>query len=259
MTNDISAPPRGIGAVIIGDEIMLGRREDRHFSRLIALLAARGLRLEWTLFLGDDRQRLVETFRHTLAGDDLVFSFGGIGNTPDDHTRQAVAAAAAVELELHADAEREIRARFAELGREVNDEVLGMGRFPSGSRIIPNPYNRIPGFSFAHHHFVPGFPQMAWPMVEWVLDTGYRDRFYREVRAEAAILVWEGVESVLNPLMRRVETEYPGVKVFSLPCLGSGQTGRHVELGVRGAPEQVSAAMALIREQVAALGYRFTP
>ncbi|PKO83756.1 MAG: competence/damage-inducible protein A [Betaproteobacteria bacterium HGW-Betaproteobacteria-11] len=259
MTTGNQRPTGGIGAVIIGDEIMLGRREEQHFPRLVALLAARGLRLDWALFLGDDRQRLVDTFRRTLAGDDLVFSFGGIGNTPDDHTRQAVAAAAGVELELHAEAAREIRARFAGTGREMNDEVLGMGRFPSGSRIIPNPCNRIPGFSFAHHHFVPGFPQMAWPMVEWVLDTGYRDRFHREARAEAAIRVWEGVESVLAPLMRRVEVEYPGVKVFSLPSLGSESVGRHVELGVRGLPEQVPAAMALIREQVAALGCRFTP
>lgn len=259
MTQENRQPLRGIGAIIIGDEILLGRREDQHFPRLIALLAARGLILDWAQFLGDDRQKLIETFRRTLATDDLVFSFGGIGNTPDDHTRQAVAAAADVGLELHSDAEREIRARFAEMGREVNAEALGMGYFPAGSRIILNPYNRIPGFSFAHHHFVPGFPQMAWPMVEWVLDTCYRELFHREARVEDSIRVWDGVESVLNPLMRRIEAEYPGVKVFSLPYLGSEQVGRHIELGLRGAPDQVPAAMERLREQVAALGYRFTP
>lgn len=252
----MTAPAGGIGLIIIGDEILLGRRADSHLPKIIALLAARGLVLDWALVLGDDRQRLVDCFRRTLAGDDIVFSCGGIGNTPDDHTRQAVAAAAGVELELHPDAEREIRARFAGMGREVNDEVLGMGRLPAGSRIIPNPYNRIPGFSLGHHHFVPGFPQMAWPMIEWVLDTCYAGRFHRTPSAEAAILVWDGIESVLNPLMRRIEAEYPGVKVFSLPFLGSASVGRHIELGVRGAPEQVPAAMEEMRRGVAELGYR---
>jgi molybdopterin-biosynthesis enzyme MoeA-like protein len=167
----------GIGALIIGDEIILGRRQDKHFARIVDILAARGLKLDWALYAGDDRGRLVETLRRTLASGDIVFSCGGIGNTPDDHTRQAAAAALGLPLELHADAEREIRARYAETGREVTPYALDMGRFPAGSRIIPNPVNRIAGFSHGDHHFVPGFPQMAWPMIEWVLDTQYADRF----------------------------------------------------------------------------------
>jgi len=248
---------KGIGAIIIGDEIMLGRRADKHFPKLIEILAARGLVLDWALHAGDDRQRLTDTLRRTLTGDDIVFSFGGIGNTPDDHTRQAAAAAAGVELELHPDAEREIRARFAEIGREVTDLQLGLGRFPVGSRIIPNPYNRIPGFSLGHHHFVPGFPQMSWPMVEWVLDQHYRERFNAQPTAEAAILVWQGLEGSLIELMRQVEADFPGVKVFSLPFLGSEQVQRHIELGVRGAPEQVPDAMTVIRQGVKELGYSF--
>ncbi len=162
-----------------------------------------------------------------------------------------------VDPPLHPDAEREIRTRYAEIGREVTDYALDMGRFPAGSRIIPNPYNRIPGFSRGDHHFVPGFPQMAWPMIEWVLDTCYADRFNRRPSAEAAILVWKGIESKLTPLMLKIEAEYPGLKVFSLPFLGSADVGHHVELGVRGAPEQVPAAMELMRREVTDLGYDF--
>ena len=94
----------GWGAIIIGDEIMRGKRQDKHFGRAIEILAARGLHLDWVAYLGDDRARLTEALRRTLAGDDVVFSFGGIGVTPDDHTRQAAAAAAGVALQLHPDA-----------------------------------------------------------------------------------------------------------------------------------------------------------
>jgi molybdopterin-biosynthesis enzyme MoeA-like protein len=246
---------QGIGALIIGDEITLGRRQDKHFAKIVELLAARGLTLDWALYHGDNRERLTETLRRSFASGDIVFSCGGIGNTPDDHTRQAASAAAGTELVLHPDADREIRTRYAEIGREVTDYALDMGRFPAGSRIIPNPFNRIPGFSLGDHHFVPGFPQMAWPMIEWVLDTYYADRFNRRPSAEAAILVWKGIESTLTPLMLKIEAEYPGLKVFSLPFLGSADVGRHVELGVRGDPQQVPAAMELMRREVATLGY----
>ena len=247
----------GFGAIIIGDEIVRGKRRDGHFAKLVELLAARGLHLAWAQYVGDDRERLVDTLHRTLAGDDVVFSFGGIGVTPDDHTRQAAAAAAGVPLALHPDAEREIRARMTEVGYEITPARLELGAFPQGSSIIPNPYNRIPGFSLRHHHFVPGFPQMAWPMVEWVLDTHYRDRCNAVAEAESAIRVWEVLEGTLLPLMRRIEADYPGLVVFSLPSFGSETIRRHVELGVRGAPERVAAAMAEIEAEAARLGYSF--
>lgn len=245
----------GFGALIIGDEIIRGKRQDKHFPKLVELLAARGLVLDWVSYLGDDRPRLVETLKRSLAGDDVVFSFGGIGVTPDDHTRQAAAQAAGVPLVLHPEAEAEIRARF---GVEITANRLQLGDFPAGCRIIPNSFNRIPGFSLGDHHFVPGFPQMAWPMVEWVLDTRYADRFHRRDEAEQAILVWEGHEGMLLELMRRIERDYPGIVVFSLPSFGDETQGRHVELGVRGAHAQVAPAMAEIRAEVAGMSLAFS-
>lgn len=102
------------GAIIIGDEILSGKRQDKHFTKIAEMLGARGLRLSWVEYLGDDRARLTETFRRTLASGDVVFSCGGIGNTPDDHTRQAVAAALGVGLELSAEGVEEAKARFGE-------------------------------------------------------------------------------------------------------------------------------------------------
>src|SRR6478672_232959 len=162
------------GAIIIGDEILSGKRQDKHMAKLIETLGERGLQLAWCHYLADEPQLITSTLRRTFASGDVVFSFGGIGATPDDHTRQCAARAADVELKLHPDAEAEIRARF---GAEITPKRLMMGEFPLGSEIIPNPYNRIPGFSMRDHHFVPGFPQMAWPMMAWVLDTRYRALF----------------------------------------------------------------------------------
>jgi len=242
------------GAFIIGDELLVGKRQDKHLPFVIEALAKRGLRLSWAHYLGDEPERISAALRLSLQSKDVVFSFGGIGATPDDHTRQCAAAALGVGLRVHPDAEREIRARF---GGEVTPQRLQMGEFPEGSVIIPNPVNRIPGFSVRDHHFVPGFPQMAWPMVEWVLDTKYRERFNAQEWKEQSILVFEAGESQLIPAMQAVEASYQGVKVFSLPSMGQDGSRIHVELGVRGAPGQVEPAMQKLRQMVGAAGFPY--
>lgn len=241
----------GIGAIVIGDEILRGKRADKHFPKLVELLGARGLAVAWCEYLGDDPARITATLRRTLAGADVVFSFGGIGATPDDHTRQCAAAAAGVAVVLHPEAEALIRGRF---GAETTAFRLRMGEFPAGASIIPNGYNQIPGFSLGDHHFVPGFPIMAWPMVEWVLDTRYAHLHHRRPEAEAAIRVFGSAESTLTPLMEAVEARFGKLKVFSLPSIGEDGARRHIELGVRGDPGEVAEAIEAIKAGVSETG-----
>jgi molybdopterin-biosynthesis enzyme MoeA-like protein len=243
-----------IGLIIIGDEILSGKRRDQHFPKVVEMLAERGLQLGWAEYLGDDPQRITATLRRTMASGDIVFSCGGIGATPDDHTRQCASAALGVPLVLHPEGKENIQQRILEMaaqeGRVADLDTpdhlhrLKMAEFPAGATLIPNPYNRIAGFSVGSHHFVPGFPVMAWPMIEWVLDTHYRELFNREARAEQAVIVYEVAESTLTPLMVSLEAQYPAVKVFSLPSVGDAETRRHIELGVKGEPAQTAAAFA---------------
>ena len=241
------------GAIIIGDEIMSGKRQDKHMAQIINTLAERGLDLAWCQYLADDPALITATLKRTFAADDATFSFGGIGATPDDHTRQCAADAAGVTLHLHPDAETEIRARF---GADITPQRLMMGEFPRGSRIIPNPYNRIPGFSLRHHHFLPGFPQMAWPMMAWVLDNWYAGLHAAGRTAESAIIVRGAGESQLIDVMHACLARFPGVKVFSLPHMS--ETDRHIELGVRGDADRVPAAIAELKSGVSALGFNWS-
>ena len=245
----------GFGIIIIGDEILSGKRSDKHLAKIIELLSERGLSLSWAEYLGDDPARITDTLRRTMKSPDIVFSCVGIGATPDDHTRQCAAAAAGVPLKLHPEAEREIRARFADDPKGVTPQRLMMGEFPEGASIIPNPYNRIPGFTFRNHHFLPGFPEMAWPMMEWVIDQRYAA--IGAVRAvESAIIVREAGESQLIDLMNECLRAYPDLKVFSLPRV---TPERYIELGVRGDAAQVAPAIAMLKSGVTALGFPWTP
>jgi molybdopterin-biosynthesis enzyme MoeA-like protein len=144
------------GIIIIGDEILSGRREDKHLAKTIELFGARGLQLAYADYVGDSPERITATLKRAFASGDVVFSFGGIGATPDDHTRQCAAAALQRPLLLHPLAKVLIRERMQDIAREKgiayeperddNLHRLNMGMFPEGARIIPNPYNKIPGF-----------------------------------------------------------------------------------------------------------------
>ena len=243
-----------IGALIIGDEILSGKRQDRHLPHVIETLAARGLGLDYAHYAGDDRGRLTAFLRETFARGDLVFAFGGIGATPDDHTRQAAAAALGVALSRHPEAVAEIEARF---GAEAYPHRVLMAEFPVGSRIIPNPVNRVAAFAVREHHFFPGFPQMAWPMLDWVLATWYPD-LKRAPAAERAIVVYGAGESQLLPLMDDNVARFPMLRLFSLPSF-MPDGGRRIELGVKGDAAHVDAGLAHLAEGVAAAGFRWEP
>ncbi len=243
------------GLIVIGDEILSGKRQDKHFAKVRELLAARGLKLSWVQYLGDDRPRLISALRHSFASDDIVFSCGGIGATPDDHTRQSAAAALEVPLELHPGARDLIAQHMVEINQPLTPERLRMGELPKGAELIPNPYNRIPGFSLQQHHFVPGFPVMAWPMIEWVLDTHYRALFGVGAETERGMIVRGLNEGTLTPLMEVVEAEYPGIHVFSLPRIDPEQRFRYeIDLGVKGQAELLDAAFARLQAGVLELG-----
>jgi molybdopterin-biosynthesis enzyme MoeA-like protein len=238
-----------IGIYIIGDEILSGKREDKHLRQAIAILKARGLNLDWAQYLADDPVSLIANFKRSFASTDIVFSFGGIGATPDDMTRQAVAAALEVPLARHAGAVAEIEAQF---GEGAYPKRVLMADFPQGAALVPNPVNRVAGFSMYSHYFFPGFPQMAWPMMEWVLDTHYPQLFHQHSVVEAAIVVTVASESQLIDLMNVIVDKHPAIKLFSLPRLG---VNKSIELGVKGEAAAVEAAMAEIETGVSAAGF----
>lgn len=256
-----------IRLIIIGDEILSGRRQDKHFSKLVELLNARGLRLHSAQIISDDPDHIETTLKASFATDDIVFSCGGIGATPDDQTRQAAARALGVELALHPEAaalitertQEQVGSQTVDMSLPEHQQRLQMGVFPVGAEIVPNPYNKIPGFFIHNHTFMPGFPVMAWPMMEWVLDNKYAHLHHLDNQVEYSFLAFSLPESRITPALQQVESQWPTVKAFSLPSVGDNRRRPHIELGVKGDPQACTAALAFLKEQVQQLGGKLTP
>ena len=272
MTSHLPRPEFGL--IIVGDEILSGKRADKHMPKVIELLSARGLSLSWADYVGDSPERITQTLKRAFDSGAIVFSCGGIGATPDDHTRQCAAKALGLDLALHPEAARLIRERMQDVAREQgvpyeperedNVHRLNMGVFPQGAEIIPNPYNKIAGFHCCgagggQVFFVPGFPVMAWPMIEWSLDTHCSQWFQQGAWIEQSVIVFGAMEASLTPLMEQIERDHVGVKVFSLPSVDHPQYGRHIELGVKGGPQGVQGAYADLLTGLRQFGARLGP
>lgn len=251
-----------IGIIIIGDEILSGKRADKHLPKFIELLTERGLQLAWAEYVGDTPERITAVLTRAFASGDVVFSCGGIGATPDDHTRQCAAKALGLPLVLQAEAKALIQERMRDVAleqglpyepeREDNQHRLNMGVFPQGADIIHNPYNKIPGFTCRGVggglvHFVPGFPVMAWPMMQDKLNAYCQTWGAAPQRVERSVIVFGAMEATLTPLMEAIELQFSGIKVFSLPSVDHPQWGKHIELGVKGEETQTEAAFTALK------------
>ena len=237
------------GALIIGDEILSGKREDKHFEYLKKTLKKYGLLLSWVKYIQDDSKSIIQSIKESTNSKTVVFSFGGIGATPDDFTRQSAAEAFGLQLTRNDEALKLIEEQF---GEGAYPKRVLMADIPQNALLIPNEINKIPGFKIKNHHFLPGFPEMAWPMVEWVLNTHYQELLNQSDFVEASIWINDVSESKLIDLMNEIVKKYPEIKLFSLPKLNPVKT---IELGVKGPSKLVNEAILEIQVKITNLGY----
>lgn len=239
-----------VGLVIIGDELLQGRRSDKHLEHALTYFTNIGVELMWVYYLGDDFDSLVDHFRIILKRGDVCFSFGGIGATVDDRTRPAISVAQGVKMVRHPEAARLIEHQF---GDEAYPNRILMADLPESAELIPNPFNNIPGFSLGTIHCLPGFPEMAWDMLEWVVQNRY-DVSGNMLQSYLSLLVHGARESELVPLLERTQKNYPDIRISSLPRFLQ-ENSFQVELGVRGSRNIANEAACFLQSQLTRMGF----
>jgi len=236
-----------IHLVIIGDEILSGKREDKHFKKALDVTKQNNYVIKSVSYLPDCEHEIQSKIENLK--DKIVFCFGGIGATPDDHTRSSAAKAHQKALKRHTDAAKLIEDKF---GKEAYPKRILMADLPDGSELIPNEINMIPGFYINKKFFMPGFPEMAWPMMEWVFKNKLPQS--NKIEFDRSIIIPDIAESLLIDLMNQIENDFPLVKMYSLPKI---TPQRQVEFGIKGDKEQVLSAMEVVKKYVKELGYHF--
>ena len=241
--------PSGFGLIIIGSEILDDRVQDRHFENTKKLLFTRNYPLIYSIIIIDDPALIIEKLQWAIKRPEPFFCCGGIGSTPDDYTRQCAAKAFNRCLEYHEKGVKILKDRF---GKRAKGAVLKMVEFPEGSTLIPNPVNKVPGFSIDKGYFLPGFPSMAEPMAAWVLDTYYGPG---EKKISKTLILPGAREADLVEIMEQFIQNHSSLKFSSLPRFVTN--GTEVRLGVSGNEQKVEKGFEDLKTMLKAEGYRY--
>ncbi len=203
--------------LIIGTEILNRRRADKHFDFVSQKLIEHHHKLAGSFTIEDDPALIVQTIRFIASQpNSVLFSFGGIGSTPDDHTRKA-ASIALRDGTLHRNREAYdiIKDRIRKLDIPNGHYPLQMAQLPQGAKLLHNPVNKMPAFYLDDRYFfMPGFPEMSHPMVEDILDRFFNDA--KPVHRKTLTALCRETE-----LIEVMEQMPKGVEFSSLPKLYS--------------------------------------
>jgi molybdopterin-biosynthesis enzyme MoeA-like protein len=202
-------------ALIIGTEILNGRREDKHFKFLRDILKENNLKFGGSFIIDDTPEIIASTIGYiSTLPNSVLFSFGGIGSTPDDYTRLA-ASKALRDGKLYANQEFE-KLIIERLGDRAYPHPINMAKLPQGAKLLPNVVNKMPGFSLDDRFFfMPGFPEMSHPMVEYVINRYFKDKGQKEYRYTLTAHCRE------NEFIELMSQAPEGVEVSSLPKIYS--------------------------------------
>jgi len=207
------------GLLVIGDEILSGRTQDRNVAQVARWLNLQGIRLNEVRVVPDAIGRIADAVNALRAANDYLFTTGGIGPTHDDMTVEAIAHALGVPVVVHPRARAALEAYYATRGG-VTEARLRMARVPEGAELIENPTSGAPGIRVGNIFILAGVPHIATVMLEALsgkLEGG------RPVLSQT-IGCWVA-ESEVADLLRQVEAAHPGAQIGSYPFFREGRVG----------------------------------
>jgi molybdenum cofactor synthesis domain-containing protein len=224
--------------VVIGDEILSGRTEDKNIAQVARWLNRQGIRLVEVRVVPDQESAIVAAVNALRPTHDYVITTGGIGPTHDDITVDSIAAAFGVPVIVHPEARRVLEDYYRDRPFGLTEERLRMARVPEGAELVPNPTSGAPGVKMGNVYILAGVPNIAAAMLE-ALDgklEGGRPMVSLTVRAHAA-------ESDVAALLKQVQDEHPGVSIGSYPFYRAGNFG--ADFVVRSDDEALASACAM--------------
>ena len=207
------------GLLVIGDEILSGRTQDRNVGQIATWLNLQGIRLAEVRIVPDDMGRIAEAVNALRAGYDYLFTTGGIGPTHDDITVDAIAAALDVPVIVHPKAREALEAHYASRGG-LTEARLRMARVPEAAELIENPMSGAPGIRIGNIFILAGVPHIAGLMLEALsgeLEGG-------KPVLSATIGCW-APESEIADTLRATEASHPGCQIGSYPFFREGRVG----------------------------------
>ena len=238
--------------VVIGDEILSGRTQDKNVAQIATWLNVQGIRLAEVRVVADDQDAIIEAVNILRARNDYLFTTGGIGPTHDDITVDAIAAALGVGVVHHPDAVA-ILTRYYETRGGVTEARLRMARVPDGADLIPNKMSGAPGIRLGNIFVMAGVPHITAGMLDALTGTLQGGKPVVSITLGAWV-----AESEVSELLRSTEKAHEGCAIGSYPFFREGRVGANFVTRSTDA-DAAQACSSAIATGLAALGYESTP
>ena len=226
--------------VIIGDEILSGRTQDRNVAQIALWLNIQGIRMAEVRVVPDREEAIVEAVNTLRARNDYLFTTGGIGPTHDDITVDAIAVALGVPVVVHPQARAILEDYYAARGG-LNEPRLRMARVPEGAELIENRTSGAPGIRHGRIFIMAGVPHITAGMLEALTGTLEGGR----PLLSATIGCWVA-ESEVADLLGRTEKANPGCQIGSYPFFREGRTGANFVVRATEQPVLDACVTALV-------------
>ncbi len=206
--------------ILIGNEILSGRTQDKNLNYIATSLTDRGIRLMEVRVIPDLRQTIIDTVQELAARFDYLFTTGGIGPTHDDITSEAIAAAFSTPLEENPDALAMLEHHYKESKTEFTPSRRKMAKIPRGAELIYNPVSAAPGFILKNVYVMAGVPRICQAMMDQIAPSlqGGQKLLSRTVSSNVP-------EGDIAELLETLEAQYNGMEIGSYPFLRSGKLG----------------------------------
>jgi molybdenum cofactor synthesis domain-containing protein len=235
--------------LVIGDEILSGRTQDRNIAQVATWLNEQGIRLAEVRVVPDVARAIGDAVNALRGGNDYLFTTGGIGPTHDDITVDAIAAAFGVPVVVHPEARQILEDYYRDRPGGLSEARLRMARTPQGAELLRNPYSGAPGIRIGNVYILAGVPAIAASMLEALTGSleGGRPMVSVTVGARAA-------ESDVADLLRETEQAHPGVAIGSYPFFRDGGYGANFVVRSEDA-ELAQRTGSELAERLRAAGY----
>jgi len=235
--------------VVIGDEILSGRTQDRNIAQIAVWLNAQGIRLAEVRVVGDRTEAIVEAVNALRARNDYLFTTGGIGPTHDDITVDAIAEAFGVPVVHHPAALAMLERHYAQRGEALTEARKRMARVPEGAELIENRISGAPGIRIGNVFVMAGVPHITAGMLDALTGTleGGAPLVSRTIGSWVA-------ESEVADLLREAERAHAGVAIGSYPFFREGRVGANFVIRATD-PAVVDACVMELRARFANAGF----
>ncbi|MCF8467343.1 MAG: competence/damage-inducible protein A [Sneathiella sp.] len=246
---NISSPKIVTAAVlVIGDEILSGRTQDKNMAYLAEKLTEIGVQMREARVVPDIEAEIIAAVNQLRAKFDYVFTTGGIGPTHDDITADSIAAAFGVGIDFHPGAMALLTRHYQTSGIEFNDARKRMARIPDGATLVNNPVSKAPGFKIGNVFVMAGVPVIMQAMFDEIAPTlvGGAKMLSRTIGAGLP-------EGRVAEKLGALQKQYPNVSMGSYPYFRQGEVGTNLVLRSI-EPDQLDKAFTALMRELTELG-----